>query len=211
MPSNGRHAPDWDPRSEEVLRDQVAAYDGMRALGWDPVVTHEPGGTPLGEPIRRLLLDVASAPVAPLTELLLYCADRAQHVEQVIRPALAEGRPVVCDRFSDSTLAYQGHGRGLDLAVVRALDGHARAGLTPALTFVFDCPVDEGLARARRRSAETDRMEAAPLAFHERVRRGFLALAAESPARYCVIDSTHTIEDAQQDVRRRALACLEAR
>ena len=178
------------------------------ALGWDPVLTHEPGGTPLGEPIRRLLLDVGSAPVAPMTELLLYCADRAQHVEQLIRPALAGGRPVVCDRFSDSTLAYQGHGRGLDLAVVRALDGHARAGVVPALTFVFDCPADEGLARARRRSPGTDRMESAPLDVHERVRQGFLALAAEAPARYCVVESTRSIGETQQDVQRRVLACL---
>ena len=183
----------------------------LRARGWDPLVTREPGGTELGAPIRRLLLDVGSAPVAPMTELLLYCADRAQHVEQVIRPAIAAGRPVVCDRFSDSTLAYQGYGRGLDLAVVRALDGHARGGLTPALTFVFDCPANEGLERAHRRSPGTDRMEAAPLAFHERVRQGFLALAAESPARYCIIDSTRSIDDTQQDVQRRALACLEAR
>ena len=185
--------------------------DHLRALGWDPVVTHEPGGTPLGEPIRRLLLDVASAPVAPLAELLLYCADRAQHVEQMIRPALAAGRPVVCDRFSDSTLAYQGYGRGLDLGVVRDLDGHARAGLVPALTFVFDCPASEGLARARRRASAVDRIEAAPLAFHERVRQGFLRLAAETPGRYCVIDSTGTIEDAQEHVQRRTLACLGAR
>ena len=185
--------------------------DHLRALGWAPLVTHEPGGTPLGEPIRRLLLDVASAPVAPLAELLLYCADRAQHVEQVIRPALEAGRPVVCDRFSDSTLAYQGYGRGLDLAVVRDLDAHARAGLVPALTFVFDCPASEGLARARQRTSTVDRIEAAPLAFHERVRQGFLTLAAQAPGRYCVIDSTGTIEDAQQQVQRRTLECLRAR
>ena len=185
--------------------------DHLRALGWDPLVTHEPGGTPLGEPIRRLLLDVASAPVAPLAELLLYCADRAQHVEQVIRPALEAGRPVVCDRFSDSTLAYQGYGRGLDLGVVRDLDGHARAGLIPALTFVFDCPASEGLARARRRTSAVDRIEAAPLAFHERVRQGFLTLAAQTPGRYCVIDSTGTIEAAQGHVQRRTLESLGAR
>ena len=185
--------------------------DHLRALGWDPLVTHEPGGTPLGEPIRRLLLDVGSAPVAPLAELLLYCADRAQHVEQVIRPALAAGRPVVCDRFSDSTLAYQGYGRGLDLAAVRDLDGHARAGLVPALTFVFDCPASEGLARARRRGSTVDRIEAAPLAFHERVRQGFLTLAAETPGRYCVIDATGTIEATQEHVQRRTLECLGAR
>ena len=183
----------------------------LRTLGWDPLVTHEPGGTPLGEPIRRLLLEVGSAPVTPLAELLLYCADRAQHVDQVIRPALTAGRPVICDRFSDSTIAYQGHGRGLDLDVVCAIERHARADLTPALTFVFDCPADEGLARARRRTAAADRIESAPLAFHERVRQGFLALAARGPARYCVLDSTLPIDETQRQVRRHAVRQLGPR
>lgn len=183
----------------------------LRALGWDPLVTHEPGDTPLGGPIRRLVLEVDSAPITPLAELLLYCADRAQHVEQVIRPALAAGHPVICDRFSDSTIAYQGHGRGLDLDVVRTIEGHARGGLTAALTFVFDCPADEGLARARRRTVAADRIEAAPLAFHERVRQGFLALAALCPERYCVLDSTLTIDETQRQVRLRTLENLGSR
>jgi dTMP kinase len=183
----------------------------LRSLGWDPLATREPGGTPLGEPIRRLLLDVASAPIAPVAELLLYCADRAQHVAHVIAPALAAGRPVVCDRFSDSTIAYQGYGRGLDLALVEAIERHARGDLTPALTFVFDCPASEGLARVRQRSAQTDRMEGAPLAFHERVRQGFLALAAATPERYCVLDSTATVDETQQRVRSRTLERLGTR
>ena len=185
--------------------------DHLRALGWDPLVTHEPGGTPLGEPIRRLVLEVDSAPITPLAELLLYCADRAQHVDQVIRPALAAGRPVICDRFSDSTIAYQGHGRGLDLQAVCTIDDHARGGLTAALTFVFDCPAAEGLARARRRTGAPDRIEGAPLAFHERVRQGFLALAALRPERYCVLDSTLTIDEIQRHVRLRALERLGTR
>lgn len=183
----------------------------LRSLGWDPLATREPGGTPLGEPIRRLVLDVASTPIAPLAELLLYCADRAQHVAQVITPGLAAGRLVVCDRFADSTIAYQGYGRGLDLAVVRTIERHARGDLTPALTFVFDCPASEGLARVRRRSQATDRMEGAPLAFHERVRQGFLELAAASPERYCVLDSTATIDETQQRVRTKALERLGPR
>lgn len=182
----------------------------LRSLGWDPLVTREPGGTPLGEPIRRLLLDVASAPIAPLAELLLYCADRAQHVAHVISPALAAGRPVICDRFSDSTVAYQGHGRGLDLELVHTIECQARGGLTPALTFVFDCPASEGLARVHRRSGATDRMEGAPLAFHERVRQGFLALAAVSPERYCVLDSMATIDETQRQVRTKTLERLGA-
>ena len=183
----------------------------LRSLGWDPLATREPGGTPLGEPIRRLLLDVASAPIAPVAELLLYCADRAQHVAHVIAPALMAGRPVVCDRFSDSTIAYQGHGRGLDLALVQTIERHARGDLTPVLTFVFDCPASEGLARVRRRSAATDRMEGAPLAFHERVRQGFLALAAANPERYCILDSTATVDETQQWVRTKTLERLGTR
>lgn len=183
----------------------------LRACGWDPVLTREPGGTPLGEPIRRLLLDPASTPVHPLAELLLYCADRAQHVTQVISPALATGRPVVCDRFSDSTIAYQGHGRGLDLEVVRAVDAQARAGVVPELTLLFDCPAALGLARAQHRSGAADRMESAPLAFHERVRQGFLSLAAADAKRYCVLDSTASIDDIQRRVRERVDALLGAR
>jgi dTMP kinase len=183
----------------------------LRLLGWNPLVTREPGGTALGQPIRRLLLDIALAPVAPVAELLLYCADRAQHVAELIAPALAAQRPVVCDRFSDSTIAYQGYGRGVDLDVVRAVDAHARAGLTPHLTFVFDCPPAEGLARARRRSGTTDRMESAPIAFHERVRAGFLALAAAHPDRYCVIESTGSVDDVQRQVRAKTVERLGPR
>jgi dTMP kinase len=183
----------------------------LRSLGWDPLVTREPGGTPLGEPIRHLLLDPGSSPIAPLAELLLYCADRAQHVAQVITPALAAGRPVICDRFSDSTVAYQGYGRGLDLELVHLLDRCARGDVTPALTFLFDCPAEEGLARARRRATAPDRMEGASLEFHARVRQGFLALAAASPDRYRVLDATRTIEETQRQVRAAALERLGRR
>jgi dTMP kinase len=178
------------------------------SLGWNPMVTREPGGTALGRPIRQLLLDTTSAPVAPLAELFLYCADRAQHVAEVIAPALAARRPVLCDRFTDSTIAYQGYGRGLDLGVVRSLDEQARSGLTPDLTFVFDCPPGEGLARALRRTGTADRMEEAPLDFHERVRAGFLALAAAAPDRYRVVSSTGAIDDVQGQVRAEAVARL---
>ena len=142
----------------------------------------------------------------PMAELLLYCADRAQHLAEVVRPALAAGRVVVCDRFSDSTVAYQGHGRGLDLGTVRTLDRHARGDLTPHLTFLLDCPVTEGLARARSRGS-TDRFERETVAFHERIRAGFLALAAESSERYCILDSTQPMDI----VRAQVIAATEAR
>jgi dTMP kinase len=172
----------------------------LRQGGRDVVETREPGGTPAGTAIRRLLLDAERVPLAPLTELFLYCADRTQHVEEVIRPALCAGRLVLCDRFSDSTIAYQGHGRGLDLGVVKALDARARGDVWPALTFLLDCPVEDGLARARGRSRPADRFEREATAFHERVRAGFLALAAAEPARFCILDSGAPLERVGADV-----------
>ena len=181
----------------------------LRAAGYPVVETREPGGTPAGAAIRRLLLGAVAPPLAPLTELLLYCADRTEHVTEVIRPALAAGRVVLSDRFSESTIAYQGYGRGLDLAVVRALDAHARGGLIPDLTFLLDCPATEGLRRIAGRRAsperggaapsgaaplELDRIERETAAFHERVRAGFRALAAAEPARFCVVDGAAPIE-----------------
>jgi dTMP kinase len=176
----------------------VAAH--LRAAGRAVVETREPGGTPAGDAIRRLLLGPERVPLEPLTELFLYCADRTQHVAQVIRPALDAGRIVLCDRFSDSTIAYQGHGRGLHLDAVHALDAHARAGVVPWLTVLLDCPVDEGLRRARGRAGPGDRFEEEVRTFHERVRAGFLALAAAEPARFCVIDSTPPPADVQARV-----------
>lgn len=154
------------------------------------VATREPGDTPLGRAIRTALLEPTDDPPTAMAELLLYLADRHQHVARVIRPALAAGRTVLCDRFSDSTLAYQGWGRGLDLETVRALDCTARDGVVPDLTIVLDCPPDVGLARARGRTGSRDRLEREPIAFHERVRAGFHALAAAEPDRHLVIDTT---------------------
>ena len=168
--------------------------DHLRGAGHAVVETCEPGDTAAGQAIRRLLLGAERVPLTPLAELFLYCADRTEHVDEVVRPALASGRTVLCDRFSDSTLAYQGHGRGLDLDAVRALDARARAGLWPALTFLLDCPVEEGLARTRRRSTAGDRFEREAIAFHERVRAGFLALAAAEPGRVCVLDAAAPLE-----------------
>jgi dTMP kinase len=183
----------------------------LRQAGRDVVETREPGGTRAGEAIRRLLLGRDAVPLTAETELLLYCADRAQHVAELIRPALAAGRVVLCDRFSDSTIAYQGNGRGLDLETVRALDAHARSGLRPGLTFLLDCPAEEGLARARRRAGAAagpaDRFERESTPFHERVRAGFLALAAGDPDRFCVLDASEPIEH----VRARVIGEAERR
>jgi dTMP kinase len=182
--------------------------NALRSAGHDVVETREPGGTTLGQALREMLLAPSDMPPEPLAELLLYCADRAQHVAQVIRPALAAGQVVLCDRFSDSTLAYQGYARSLDLGTVRALDAAARGGVEPDLTFLLDCPPDAGLARARARSGSSDRFEQEALAFHESVQRGFHALAAAMPARYRIIDTVPPAAQVAERIRAETLRAL---
>ena len=186
---------------------QLATH--LRSVGRPVLETREPGGTPAGATIRRLLLGEDAVPLTPMAELFLYCADRTQHVAQVIRPALAGGRIVLCDRFSDSTIVYQGFGRGLDLGAIRALDERARAGLAPALTFLFDCPVVEGLRRVRERRGSGDRFERESEEFHERIRAGFQALAAAEPERFRVLDTTQPVEQVRQRVIAEATVRLE--
>jgi dTMP kinase len=187
----------------------VALAAALRTRGRQVVETREPGGTAAGAAIRSLLLGSEATPLTGLAELFLYCADRAQHVAELIRPALDEGQIVVCDRFSDSTIAYQGYGRGLDLDVVRSLDAQARAGLTPSLTFLLDCPVEVGLGRAKARAAARDRFERETLAFHERVRAGFAALAREAPERIVVVDSTGPVATVTERIATTTLARLD--
>jgi dTMP kinase len=182
--------------------------NALRSAGHDVVETREPGGTALGQALRELLLAPSDTPPEPLAELLLYCADRAQHVAQVIRPALAAGQVVLCDRFSDSTLAYQGYARRLELGTVRALDAAARGGVEPDLTFLLDCPPDAGLARARARSGSSDRFEQEALAFHEAVQRGFHALAATAPGRYRIIDTVPPAAQVAERIRAETLRAL---
>ena len=162
-----------------------------RRRGFSVVTTREPGGTPLGERIRRLLLGRASAGMDPHAELLLMFAARAQHVRQVIRPALARGRVVLSDRFTDASLAYQGYGRGLDLDFIRRLHEAACGGLRPDLTFVIDIDPRSSVRRARRRNArarrDEGRFEREALAFYRRVRRGYRALARREPRRVKLI------------------------
>ena len=158
----------------------------LRNRGIAVLETHEPGGTAFGAEVRRILMHMPETPPTPLAELLLYLADRAQHITQVIAPALASGQVVLTDRFSASTIAYQGYARRLDLAMVTRLDAIARQGVSPALTVLLDCPVDVGLRRARG----DDRFHREEREFHERVRAEFLSLAREDWDRYCVIDAT---------------------
>jgi len=163
----------------------------QRMLGLDPLVTREPGGTALAEGIRALLLDSPVTP-GPLSEALLMVASRADLVSTVIRPALAAGRIVLCDRYADSTLAYQGGGRGLDNAMLDGWNSVATGGLVPDLTFLFDLDVEIGLARRTSATAtvSTNRLDRESLEFHRRVRARYLELAASSPERWIVLDAT---------------------
>ncbi len=166
----------------------------LRQKGASVVVTREPGGTPLGRAVRQWLL---SEGMDPVTEFLLYTADRAEHVRRVIRPALARGQVVISDRFVDSSYAYQGFGRGLDLAWLRAVSQPVLEGLAPDVTFLLDLPPEVGLAR----KAERDRLEQESLAFHRRVREGYLALAKAEPQRFVVLDATQAPEVIVEQVR----------
>ena len=174
----------------------VAERLGPRALR-----TREPGGTAIGRAVRGILLDPANVGLSPMAELLLYFADRAQHVAEVIRPALADGRIVLCDRHVESALAYQGYGRGLPLDAIRELGALATGGLRPDAIVLVDVPLELGLQRARRRGA-SDRLEGEELAFHERVRAGYDALAAAEPERWLRVDGRGPVEEVADAVWR---------
>lgn len=174
----------------------------LRDAGAKTLVTREPGGTEAGAAIRKILLDPATGELDPLTELMLFSAARRELVQKVIRPALDEGRVVICDRFADSTTAYQGHARGMDPATVEGMAREVCGGVWPDRTIVLDIPVEEGLKRAIGRndiSANNEsRFEEESLAFHERVRQGFLKIADAEPDRVKVVDASGTIEQVQQ-------------
>lgn len=181
----------------------------LEMRGVEVIQTREPGGTPLAEEIRELLLTPRDEPVAELTELLLMFAARAQHIERCIRPALERGAWVLCDRFTDATYAYQGGGRGLDQSRIARLETLVQGALKPDLTILLDLPAREGMARARARSAP-DRFESEAVAFFERVRHCYLQRAAAEPRRFAVIDAAPPLEQVQAEIRR-ALAGLEGR
>ncbi len=161
----------------------------LRALGHETVVAREPGGTPLAEGIRALLLDPGRRPGAHAEAFLMEAA-RAELVADVIRPALEGGRIVLCDRFDDSTLAYQGGGRGLDAALLGAMNRAATGGLTPDLTLLFDLEPERGLGRRAEAAGATNRLDREPLEFHRRVRARYLELAAADPGRWVVLDAS---------------------
>ncbi|KXB97903.1 MAG: hypothetical protein AA908_00350 [Chlorobi bacterium NICIL-2] len=166
----------------------------LGARGHRVQLLREPGATPLAEAIRQILLD-ATLRIDPVAELMLFCAARRQLVEDVIRPALAQGQVVISDRYADSTVAYQGYGRGLDLEMVERVIGYAIGTVIPHVTFVLDVDVATALQRRGvRQSRTTDRMEDAPEAFFERVRRGYLAIASREPERVVLLDGMQSVE-----------------
>jgi dTMP kinase len=179
--------------------ERLAARLGVRA-----VVTREPGGTAIGQAVRHVLLDPGSRGMTPMAELLLYFADRAQNVAEVVRPALAEGRVVLCDRHVESSLAYQGYGRGLDLAAIHGLAALATGGLRPDVIVLVDVPVETGLARVGRRGAH-DRLEGEVREFHDRVRAGYEALVAREPSRWLRIDGARDEEAVFEELWSRLL------
>lgn len=178
----------------------------LRGRGWTVHVTREPGGTALGAEIRRLVLAIRDTPPTPLTELLLYLADRAQHIGELILPAIERGEIVLTDRFSASTIAYQGYARPLDREMVIGLDAQVRGGVAPTLNVLLDCPVEIGLRRAR----DDDRFHREDLSFHQRVRDGFLDLARRDPTAWAIVDATANVEVVAAAILSSVLQCLGA-
>jgi len=165
-------------------------YRRLSQLVIPVVLTHEPGGTPLGKKLARWLKWTQETSISPLAELLLFNTSRTQLVDEVIRPSLEKGKVVICDRYADSTTAYQSYGRGLDLEMVKAINNAATQGIKPNLTVLLDISVEKGLARKTKK--RQDRFEREDIAFHQRVRGGYLKLAASEPGRWLVIDASQS-------------------
>jgi dTMP kinase len=181
----------------------LAEYLG--AEGFDVITTREPGGTAIGDEVRDVLHALRHRSMRPATELLLYCASRAQLVSEVIRPHLERGGVVLSDRYADSSLAYQGYGRGQDLDTLRRILDFATGGLRPDLTLLLDVDVAEGLRRRRGSGGEWNRLDQETLEFHRRVREGYRALARAEPSRWVVMDAARSVEAVQDDIRAEVL------
>ncbi|MCL4869454.1 MAG: dTMP kinase [Anaerolineae bacterium] len=173
----------------------------LQDQGYSVIATREPGGTPIGDQIRACLHDVANTAMLPAAELLLYSASRAQLVGELIRPALSVGKIILCDRYADSTLAYQGYGRGLNLADLHQITRFATGGLQPDLTLLLDVDVEAGLARRQRGGQEMNRLDRETVAFHQRVRQGYFHLAQADPARWVVINADRPPQLVQAEIQ----------
>lgn len=186
--------------------------DVLRLRGYETVLTREPGGTAIGEQIREILLNTAHKGMTPLCELFLYASARAEHVGEIIRPALTAGKIVLCDRFTDATVAYQGYGRGFSVELIQKTNDLATESLRPDLTFLLDCPAEEGLKRVAERKAlkkaADDRFEEEPLEFHQRIRDGYLAITKEGKNRFVIVDASQDVEAVHQKITQEILSRL---
>lgn len=182
--------------------------DWLREQGFSIYTTREPGGTSISDQVREILHNLENTAMHPRTEILLYLASRAQHVEEVIRPLLAEGTIVLCDRYADSTLAYQGYGHRVDLQILKTLLDFSTGGLYPDLTLLLDLDVAQGLERRKKSGGEWNRLDAYELAFHKRVREGYIILAAEEPQRWRTIDAAQSFDKVQATLRQTVMDVL---
>lgn len=188
--------------------------DFLKLRGHDTVLTREPGGTPIGNDIRKILLHPDNKGMSFLAELFMYAAGRAQHMDQVITPALSKGKSVLCDRFSDATIAYQGYGRGFPIEMIRQVNTLTIGELKPTLTFLLDCDASEGLKRARDRNAiqtakcrgeNEDRFENEAVTFHKKVRDGYLEIARQEPQRVVIINAAREVDVVHQEIVKQVL------
>ena len=196
--------PDGSGKSMQV----PALAEFVRQLGYEVLTTREPGGTSIGDQIREVIMNLKNSSMNPRTEILLFCAARAQIVSEVIRPQLEKGLVVISDRYADSTLAYQGYGHGLDLEVLRGILTFATGGLSPDLTLLLDVDVETGLARRQQGGGEWNRLDDYALAFHRRVRNGYLELAAAEQRRWVRIDASLPPPKVQQHMQEAVLQHL---
>jgi dTMP kinase len=188
--------PDGSGKTTQVKR----LAEHLRSRSCNVLAVREPGGTSISEQIRNVLHSLANREMQPRTEILLYCAARAQLVGQVIRPHLQSGGVVICDRYTDSTLAYQGYGHGLDLPMLRMILDFATGGLKPDITFYLDIDVEEGLKRRKTGGDEWNRMDDLTVEFHRRVRAGYLEMIAQEPARWVVVDAARDAEAIAREI-----------
>lgn len=188
--------PEGSGKSTQI---KLAAH-ALAARGFDVVQTREPGGTPIGDQIRQTVHHVKNSEMSPIAELLLYSASRAQLVAELIKPSLAVGKIVLCDRYADSTLAYQGYGRKLDFTMLQQITQHATQGLKPDLTLLFDIDVQKGIGRRVTGGEEMNRLDLESIQFHERVRQGYHTLAANEPNRWLIVDADRAIDVIHDEV-----------
>jgi dTMP kinase len=190
--------PEGSGKSSQLL----VLAEWLREQGYNIFTTREPGGTQISDQIRTILHDLKNTAMHPRTEILLYLASRSQHVEEMILPNLKLGNIVLCDRYTDSTLAYQGFGHSVDQATLKKLLDFSTGGLYPDLTILLDLDVEIGLQRRKHSGGEWNRLDAYALAFHQRVRGGYLTLAAQSPQRWRIVDAAQPFDDVQKDLQK---------